>query len=379
MTSSGAVMSSEQTAETLGVRLSPLIGFGVARIAIAASLAFSRYLVNQLGAADPTGRPPSGLLGWDAIWYVRIIDSGYQFLPWEAVRFFPLLPLAASTISWLVGSRLAVLLVVNAAALASGFVIARLARLETGDARLGARAGWLIAVLPPAFVFAMGYAEALLVLMSSLLFLAVRTRRFGWAIVAGFLGGLARPLGVLLVVPATIEAVRGWRTDRSVRARSARVGAMVAPFAGAMTYLAWCFVAFDDASRPLTVQQGSDRRGDFANPVARLVEAAQDLTGRVDIGSGLHLPWALGFLALGVYLLRRWPASYGAYALTVVVVALSADNLDSLERYGLSAFPLVLALAEICRRGWTERVVLTLATAGLVMYASLAFLGAYVP
>ena len=35
----------------------------------------------NLGAEDPSGRPPSGLVGWDASWYLRIIESGYPTCP----------------------------------------------------------------------------------------------------------------------------------------------------------------------------------------------------------------------------------------------------------------------------------------------------------
>jgi predicted lysophospholipase L1 biosynthesis ABC-type transport system permease subunit len=84
-------------------------------------------------------------------------------------------------------------------------------------------------------------------------------------------------------------------------------------------------------------------------------------------------------LILVVVCFRRWPASYGAYSLAVLLVAMSAANLDSLERYGLSAFPLVLALAGLLRAPWLERTALVLTSVGLTTYATLAFLGAYVP
>ena len=45
----------------------------------------------------------------------------------------------------------------------------------------------------------------------------------------------------------------------------------------------------------------------------------------------------------------RLPVSYGAFAFCVVVVALSGSNLDSFERYALSAFPLVMAGATLLR------------------------------
>lgn len=343
------------------------------------ALALTRYLVTNLGAEDPSGRPPSGLVGWDASWYLRIIDSGYHHLPWESMRFFPLLPLLAKVLDPVLGARLALLVVVNAAALGAGILIERLARFETGgDRAVASRAAWFLALLPPAFVLAMGYAESLLIFFSIAMFLALRRRRWGWAVAAGALAGLSRPLGVLLVVPALIEAMRDLGRVRA-RERLARLAAAVAPGLGGLTYLTWSWVAQGDPLRPLKLQQDFDRRGGFENPVTRLVEAAHQLLDGADLGSGLHFPWAVGFLVLLVVTFRRWPASYGAFAGAVLLAALSAGNLDSLERYGLSAFPLVLALAGILRPAWLERAALVLAACGLTTYATLAFLGAYVP
>lgn len=355
-----------------------VVSWVAARFAVLAALAFARYLVSNLGAADPTGRPPSGLVGWDASWYLRIIESGYQHLPWESMRFFPLLPLLAKIVSPFLGARVALLLVVNLASLGAGILIERLARLETGDRAVASRSAWFLAFLPPAFVLVMGYAESLLILLAVATFLALRRRRWGWAVALGLLAGLCRPLGVLLVLPAAIEAVRDLRRARPGE-RVARAAAVVAPGVGGLVYLGWSWIAHGDPLRPLRLQQEYDRRGGFENPVTRLGEAAQQLVGGADLGSGLHFPWAIGFLVLLVVCFRRWPASYGAYAAAVLLVALSAGNLDSLERYGLSAFPLVLALAGVARAGWLERTALVLAACGLTTYATLAFLGAYVP
>jgi hypothetical protein len=342
------------------------------------ALGFTRYLVSNLGAKDPTGRPPSGLVGWDASWYLRIIESGYHHLPWESLRFFPLLPLLAKGLDPVFGARLSLLLVVNLAALGAGILLERLARFETGDRALATRAAWFLALLPPAFVLVMGYAESLLVFFAVGTFSALRRRKWTWAATVGLLAGLSRPLGVLLTIPATIEGLRGWR--RAGRAeRIERAVAAVAPGVGGIAYLAWSWMAYGDPLRPLRLQQEFDRRGGFEDPVSRLIAAARQLLHGTDLGSGLHFPWAIGFLVLLVVCFRRWPASYGAYAAGVLLVALSAGNLDSLERYGLSAFPLVLALSGLLRPQWLERSALVLAACGLTTYATLAFLGAYVP
>ncbi len=63
----------------------------------------------------------------------------------------------------------------------------------------------------------------------------------------------------------------------------------------------------------------------------------------------------------------------------MLVAALSAENLNSLERYGLNAFPIVLTLALLTRDDRVDRSVMAVTAGGFVALASLAWLGAYVP
>ena len=63
----------------------------------------------------------------------------------------------------------------------------------------------------------------------------------------------------------------------------------------------------------------------------------------------------------------------------MLVAGLSSSNLDSLERYALSAFPFVLVAAGLLSRGWLERLVLVLSGGALVACASLVFVSAAVP
>ena len=121
--------------------------------------------------------------------------------------------------------------------------------------------------------------------------------------------------------------------------------------------------------------------GGFANFFGPLVGAFSFIFLKSEL-MGLTQYWRffLGVtLVLIVVLLRRLPASYGTYAAAMLVVNLSARNLDSLERYAMSAFPLVLAVALVTERPDVERPVLALSAAGLVGYSVLSFLGVYVP
>jgi hypothetical protein len=65
--------------------------------------------------------------------------------------------------------------------------------------------------------------------------------------------------------------------------------------------------------------------------------------------------------------------------LAILGVALAGANLDSFERYALSAVPLTVAAALVCRGPRVERTVLVLLSAGLAGYSLLAFLNISVP
>jgi Mannosyltransferase (PIG-V) len=353
----------------------------VARLVVGGALAAAHEIVVQ---GKPTAavatRVHEGLLGWDAGWYETIARHGYAGAGHMSLRFFPLVPLLTRAVSYVpgVGFGAALVVVANASSLVGVALLALLARRETGDAALARRAAWLVCLAPAAFTQVMGYAEGTLLALSVGTMLALRARSWWWAAVLGLAAGATRPLGVLLVVPALIEAVRGWR-GAGAGGRVGRSAAMVGPVIGFGAFLGWVGWRYGDALAPLRVQQQGTLRGGIADPLRTLAHDASLLAHGRHLGSALHLPWALLALALVVVALRRWPLAYGAFAAAVLVVALTASNLDGFERYALSAFPLVLAGASLTSGPRVERVVLTLAAAGLGLYALLAFTNLYVP
>src|SRR5438874_727811 len=142
--------------------------------------------------------------------------------------------------------------------------------------------------------------------------------------------------------------------------------ALVAPAAGAGVYLGWVQLHFGDWLLPLRIQRRHNLRGSFANPITTLDHATRGLLDGHEVGTGLHVPWAV-LLAVGVVIsLRRWPLSYGAFAAAMLAAGISSSNLDSLERYALSAFPFVLVAAGLLRREWLERGVLVLSGGAMV-------------
>jgi hypothetical protein len=187
---------------------------------------------------------------------------------------------------------------------------------------------------------------------------------------------LTRPIGLFLVLPALIEVGRGLR-DAPRSSWPGRAAAVAGPPLGTAIYLLWAERVVGDWQAPFRAQEGF--RGDLVDPVTRLVRGVQDLTGSETVGDGLHLPFAVVIIVLTALTFRYWPASYGTYAAAVVLVSLSADNLNSLERYGLNAVPLIFVAALLVRRLRIAQAVVVVSAGLFVAMGTLAFLGRYVP
>ena len=179
-----------------------------------------------------------------------------------------------------------------------------------------------------------------------------------------------------MAIPALLAAGSGWSGCRSSEKLRRGIAVVAAPV-GAGAFVAWASVHFDDPLVPLTIQ--GELRGEAVDPASRLLDGLSDLFGPEALGDGLHLPFALVFLVLGILVLRSWPARYGVYALACLLVALCAQNLNSFERYALNGFPIVFGLAALAGHRRFGRAVPILSAAGLVALSVLAWTDIYVP
>src|SRR4051812_29592214 len=156
------------------------LSFGPAQGVLAAQNA-TRFDTPQLthALADPLLAP---LARWDAVWYLRVADSGYGESEARAA-FFPLYPLLVRGLAVPFGASPAALLVAAYAVALATFLAAltllhRLVTLELGR-RLAEPTLLLLAVFPAALYFGAPYAESLFLALSVGAFYAARTGR--WA------------------------------------------------------------------------------------------------------------------------------------------------------------------------------------------------------
>jgi len=357
-----------------------LPGWLTARLVVLGALLFANFLFNHLHVHLARTRLDEGLLSWDGEWYRRIAEHGYAAIARTGVRFFPLYPLLARALAPVFGGMVdvALLLFANGPALLFGALLVRLVRREGAGGTAAERAAWFVALVPSAFVLVFAYSEAIAGCLAVATFLALRSKRWWSAAAAGFLSGLTRPSGALLAAPALVEAVRGAR-HMSAGDAIARLAAVAAPIAGVGAYLAWVGVRFGTPMLPLDIQQRSWLRGGFVNPLMAFWRAGRAAFGGHFGGNGIHFPLLVVAVVLVIVVCVRWPASYGAYAVVTLVVALSARRLGSVERYCFSAFPLVLAIVSLTRSRRVELATLVASGACMAGLATLALVGLYVP
>jgi hypothetical protein len=350
--------------------------------AVLAWLAARAAVLVALGLTTMLALPGRrGLLGWDADHYLAIARRGYPLARPEEARFFPLVPLLARALGALplVPLGVALLVVANVGALAYGVLLQRFLLAEGEDDATASATAWLVALAPPAFVLVMGYAESVYGVLLVGYLAAVRRGRWLPAALVGVLAGTCRPFALVLVAVGAVEAVRGVRAA-GWAAVPARLAAVAGPAVGTGAYLLWTGLRTGDPLLPFRVQADSGLRGSVvADPVASATRLVRGALSGDTVGSGLHVAWLLLFLVLLVVVACTMPLSYTVLTALTLLLAATSGALESLERYGWTAFPLVLAVARAVRRPPLLLLTVAASTVGLVAYSTLTFAARYVP
>ena len=235
-----------------------------------------------------------------------------------------------------------------------------------------------LALWPASFVLVFAYAESLLLVATLAAGLLARRGQWLAAVPFACASGAIRPTGLAMVV---LLGGIAWQQRSAIRTAAGVVVAGAAiggPVVGFGLHLAIAKLVADDWWAPISIQ--SPLRGDFIDPFSRLVRGAVDLFADDTFGDGLHFPFAIAVIALVVLVAREMPWPEATFSALVILVALSADNWNSLERYALSAFPIFIAAGVALAR---QRVLLPayVLASGVALTALtvLAWSGRYVP
>jgi hypothetical protein len=296
-------------------------------------------------------RPLFGpLASWDGVWYRLIAVHGYLLVPGRQSdpAFFPLYPLVLKLVG-ATGIPVAVggLLLSNLLFLAALLAFDALTR-ELFDRDLARRATLLLAVFPTTYVCSMIYPESLVLLASALTGLFAVRRRWGACAATVAIAALARPEGILLVLPILGCLVTRWQSLRPDE-RGRAVGAVLAGPAAAASfplYLGWALhdpLAWSKAQgawgRSFRVDGIYDAVRGMSHQLASQAWPYRDFLGCVV---------TLALLAVA----RRAgaPRTWIALGAATVLIPLGSGSFESDARFALPALPVYWALAWLCRR-----------------------------
>jgi hypothetical protein len=329
----------------------PLVVFAASRIAVYGLIAAAGWTAR---VPRQTGLSYHGLFGplgqWDAVWYRWIAEHGYDpaIGHGNAAAFFPLYPLTWRGVSVLPGpmtlwgSLLSSLLF--GAALCMLFTVTR----RRYDERIARRTVLYLAIFPLSFVFSLPYAESLFLLLALAAFVLTWHGRWWWGCLAAALAVLARPVGIALL-PAL-----AWRRYRTEGGRvRAYLPLLLIPAAelAFFAYLGWRtgnFMANPDA------QQRGWGRGVSVLPWVVVHTIWHDVIEGGHLRFLVHVAFTLLWCGLFYRAWRmRIPGEYLIYAALMVLLPTGGGLLVSMGRFGMVAFPLFWALADL---GQDERV-----------------------
>ncbi len=339
--------------------------------------------------AEPVLSP---LARWDAVWYLRIADSGYTGSEPRAA-FFPLYPLLIRALAAPAGGSpeallAAAYLVALAAFVAALALLYRLVELELGR-RLAQPTLLLLALFPAAVFFGAPYSESVFLLCAVGAFYAARTGRFAWAGAAALGAATTRSAGLLLLAPLAML----WWSSRE--RRPADVAWLLLAPLGVTAYAGWLGLTEGDALRFLDVQGAWSRE-----LVVPLTGAWDGLGAAVDgarqLASGSRTPvyfeiaagdpyriaainiMLFAFLVFAlvacVGVLRRLPRAYGVWVAASLVLPLSfpvaPQPLMSLPRFVAVLFPIFMWLAVVCDERRSTGLVAGASAVGLGLFTA---------
>jgi hypothetical protein len=372
------VLRTDQSRRSLGFILSAFVTTRVALFAVA----LFAVLWMPINATEARGfhlapQPHAFLEAWaryDACWYVAIAEHGYRD-PIQSdgdmrADFFPLYPALVAAVAPLARPPLLAGLIVSSAAyLLSLVLLWNIVRLDW-PIDVARRVTWIYLLFPSAFFLSGAYSESILLVVALWAILAARHQRW---MVAGFLAGcatLARPVGVVTVVPLIAEYIASRRTvhPRVDMKLAQLLGPTLVAGVGYLIFLAW---TFGDPLIGLTGQVSI--RGPVAAPWQAFINMWQ-AGPRLHAFDNSMVDASLAVVAVGAMpaIYTRVRKSYGCYALLIVLIPLSG-SLISFNRLLLPSFPHAILLARSATRRWVQiALFLSLALAEVAMMVAFA-------
>ena len=326
---------------------------------------------------------------WDAVWFVRIAQHGYQWhgaYQFSSVAFFPVFPILIALLHTVLGApyTLASMVIANATFAASLYILHILVREQWGPA-VATRTVLYISLFPTALFFFAGYSEGPYLLWSLLCLVALRRKHWGWAALWGFLAAGTRSMGLALLAPFALELWQAYGRER-IGHRWLWLAVVPCSIGLYALYLGARFgnpLLFDRAQRAWHRTTTWPWRG----VLATLHDISPAHLASYRSAHNLAALLALvGFAALIAAGWHRLPRAFSIYAgIALLMTLLNPAILDnyylplrSMPRFCLVLFPCFITLAIAGEHPLVDRLMMALGPAGLAILAIVFLQGGWV-
>ncbi len=293
---------------------------------------------------------------FDGVRYLTIASFGYQY---PNFAFFPLLPWIISLVNTVTPlTHLdAGLIIVNISIVAALIFIYKIIALDYSE-RIAFRAVILLLVFPFSYYYQSVYTDAPFLFLSTASFYFARRSRWLAAGVFGYVAGLTRLVGVVLLPVLLIE----WYLQQKKKKRvvlylpaflkQKAFFILLIPL-GIITYGSYLQISHDNffLFQKSMADWGQDKIVFPLQVVYRYMKIFSTASfGFLYLVALIEFTATLLYFTLSVYVLRRIRLSYGVFMLLLLLIPTFTGTFQSMPRYLLHLFPAFLGLAVLTQK-----------------------------
>ncbi|MBO5166296.1 MAG: glycosyltransferase family 39 protein [Lachnospiraceae bacterium] len=304
----------------------------------------------------------AGWTRWDALHYVKIAELGYEGAIENGQHlflvFFPLFPYLMRAAGVVIGNTELAGMLVSTLTYAGGCVyLYRIGEKHAGK-EAGRNLALLVAAYPFSFFFGGIMTESLFLLVSAATLYYLDEHKWWWAVLFGALATMTRIQGVLLGIPALIEAFMVYRPDKALKEKAykqlrgfvGRCASFLFMLLGLVYYLWINYRVEGDPFRFLYYQEThwGQGEGNIFSTIAYIFKYSFDGTFNISAKAALWVPQMVLVILSVVFLVfsvKKIRPMYYFYGAAYIFLTFSVPWLISGGRYFACNIPLFLVVA----------------------------------
>lgn len=301
---------------------------------------------------------------WDGNNYIVIAREGYSNLGEQFFAFFPLYPLLIRIVRFIFGISFpyAGILISRGALLFAIIFFIKLIEQDFSK-KIAYRSAWYMLIFPTSFFFFATYTEGLFLFINLATWYFIKTKKYTFAFIFGFLCPLTRLLGIIMSPIIFLEYLRSIKFE--FKQIKLPIITSIAPILGLGLYGLYNYYHTQDFFNFLNAQKywaGYGREG-YNNPFViiadNVVSSFSNFSEEGFLILGYFDLWFTLFaLFILIYILIKKviPFTYVVWGWIFFLIPIVTGSLVSMPRYVLVLFPIFIVLAKLAENQYVDKI-----------------------